>query len=625
MRGWGRVIGALALAVSLVSLLTLAPLAADATAADKKQPPPQTIEELDQRLAKIFADNAVPGASIAVVEDKKLVLAKGYGLADVGKKTPVTPDTLFRAGSISKNMVGGAVMMLVEEGKLDLNAKLADLAPEIEFTNKWEATHPVRLVHLMEHTTGFDDIRIRHYLLEGDVPLKEALDLTGPYVSRWKPGTYQSYSNAAPVIAAYIVEKASGQSWADFTAKRIFQPLGMTSARWTRTPDIAARLAKSYRADGVTPERYVNIMGKPSGALNVTPTDLAKFAQMMIGRGTAGGVTLLKPQSVDRIERAETTLAADLGLPHGYGLGNYATLGEKRVYRGHTGGIDGFASTYIYDPASGTAFVAMINQPNREAMKAVETAIAYLERAAPAPAIAEIKPKPGELEALAGYYQTITPRSQRLALIDALSNWTQVGVREGKLVLDDDEYIAVGPRLFQRTDRAAPGRLFAEVEGEMQMLSATNARRQVPMLELIWKVAFAGTYALVFAFSLLYPPVWITGWLRGRLEDRGGVLVRAIPLLAISSLPALLLLLALIPGESSQAILTFGKPSIHAQAFYWVTRAMPYLGVLSLLAGIFAVRAHWFVRSLAALTGALVLGASLFLLHYGWIGIELWT
>jgi len=131
-----------------------------------KPAPPKTLEELDARLAETFKLVGAPGASIAVIENNQIVLARGYGVSDVAKQTPVTPETVFRAGSISKTFVGVAAMMLVEEGKLDLEAKFADLAPEIAFTNQWEETDPVRVMHLMEHTTGFDDIRFRHYLLE---------------------------------------------------------------------------------------------------------------------------------------------------------------------------------------------------------------------------------------------------------------------------------------------------------------------------------------------------------------------------------------------------------------------------------------------------------------------------
>src|SRR6185503_13100016 len=336
--------------------------------------------------------------SVTIIEDGKVVFSKGYGVADVAAKTAVNTDTVFRAGSISKSIVGIAVMMLVEEGKLDLNAKLADLAPDIRFDNPWEATDPVRLVHMLEHTTGFNDIGFHHYPLAGDVPLAQAVQMYGPYRSRWKPGTYAQYSNAPPVIVGYLVEKASGMRWADFTRTRIFEPLGMTSAHWTLTPDIARRMSKSYSgANASNEEPYVDIVGKPAGSLDVTPSDLAKLALFLINRGNVNGMQLLKPESVARIETTTTTIASQHGLTTGYGLGNFGRAGEKAVFRGHDGGIDGFVSSYIYNAEHKAGAVMMVNSGQDGVEQAMNAVMAYLERDWPKPAVAEVKPSAAEL------------------------------------------------------------------------------------------------------------------------------------------------------------------------------------------------------------------------------------
>src|SRR5262249_30198728 len=108
--------------------------------ADEPTPPapPRSLAELDERLAKQFAADAVPGAAVAVIEDGALAFVKGYGVADRAKGTPVTPDTVFRAGSISKSLTGIAIMTAVEDGKLSLEGRLKDLAPEVAFVNPWE-------------------------------------------------------------------------------------------------------------------------------------------------------------------------------------------------------------------------------------------------------------------------------------------------------------------------------------------------------------------------------------------------------------------------------------------------------------------------------------------------------
>src|SRR5262249_23267718 len=140
-------------------------LAGFAVAAD--QPVPKTIEELDKRLAERFAKDGIPGAAVAVVENGQIVFAKGYGVADKAKNTPVTPDTIFRAASISKSFTGIAVMTAVQDGKLALDGRVKDLAPEVKFVNPWEDTDPLRLVHLVEHTTGWPDISLRVLTTDG--------------------------------------------------------------------------------------------------------------------------------------------------------------------------------------------------------------------------------------------------------------------------------------------------------------------------------------------------------------------------------------------------------------------------------------------------------------------------
>jgi CubicO group peptidase (beta-lactamase class C family) len=618
MRLWGHIALALLLAVAA---------GAGARAADEKQPPPKTLQELDRKLADTFAKLKIPGASIAIIENNQVVMTKGYGVSDVAARKAVTPDTVFRAGSISKNMVGIAVMMLVEEGKLDLNAKLADLAPEIKFTNPWEATDPVRLAHLMEHTTGFDDIRFSQYLLDGkNMPLAKAIELYGPYVSRWKPGTYVAYSNAPPVIAGYIVEKYSGQSWADFTRTRIFEPLGMTSAHWDRAPAIEANLSKSYRSNGISEEPYVDIPGKPAGSLNVTPTDLAKFALMMIGRGTVNGVTLLKPESVDRIETPKTSLAVRQGLTLGYGLGNYALAREKSVFHGHDGGIDGFAATYAYEAAHGAGYVAMINQANGEALQAMEVITGYLERDWPKPEVARVEQPPEALAKLAGFYQQAAPRVQMLAPLELLFDWMNIKVEHNKMTIDDVERIPVGPMIFQRADRSAPSAVFVNGPAGAQMLTGTGARRQVPQVELLAKAAFGLAYGAALATSAFFFFIWVIGWLTGRLSKRGGVLVRALPALAIFSVPLFGIMIAMALADESWAALTvLGTPSLTAQTIYALSLSIPLLGVLSLATSLAArFETPFFVRALAFVNGALALSVAVYLWHYGWIGLKTW-
>ena len=507
-------------------------------AADSEETPgpAASLEELDKRLADTFRKGKVPGVSVTIIEDGQIVLTKGYGFADLKTKRPVTPDTVFRAGSISKSFTAVGVMMLVEEGKLSLDAKLSELMPELQYDNPWEKTDPIRLVHLLEHTTGFDDITFRHYFLEGkDVPLSDAVNQYGPYKSRWRPGTMTSYCNAGPVIAGRIIEKASGQKFQDFIANRLTGPLGMESAYWTREPQITNRLSKSYKNTDGDEEPFVEILARPSGSLNVTSQDLAKLPLLMLGRGTLDARTYLSTASIERIERPETNDGARAGLKYGYGLGNMIYAGKKGIFYGHDGGIDGFVSKYEYAPGQGAGFVVMANLGSEEVFNAGEEIRSYLERNFPETRTAAAPLAPAQLEQLAGFYQSITPRQQMLAIIDSIFGWQVARATDGELEFNDTKRIHIGNNFFQKADKAVPNIVFVPSGDDMLMFTPTGAERKVPLPELAGKAILAAVYVFALVVSALYMLIWIPSAFLGRLSDRGGVTIRLLPWLAILS------------------------------------------------------------------------------------------
>jgi CubicO group peptidase (beta-lactamase class C family) len=605
-------------------LLMMSAIPSTRAADEPKKAPAATLEELDKRIAKILADAKVPGTSVTVIENSQIVLTKGYGHADLKTKRPVTPEIVFRAGSISKSITSIAIMMLVEEGKLSLDAKLADLMPELKFDNPWEATHPIRLVHLLEHTAGFDDITFRHYLLEGkDVPLSEAVNLYGPYKSRWKPGTMTSYCNSGPVIAGRIIEKVTGQRFQDFIAARITGPLTMESAYWTREPHITDRISKSYKDTEGNEEPFVEILARPSGSLNVTSKDLAKLPLLMLGRGTIDGKTYLSTASVERIERPETNDGARAGLKYGYGLGNMVYPGSKAIFHGHDGGIDGFVSKYEYAPGLGAGFVVMANLGTAEVMTVGDEIRSYLERNVPEPKASSVPVAPADLEQFSGYYQSVTPRQQLLAVIESIFGWQTSKAVNGELEFNGTRRVHVGSNMFQKADKAAPNIIFVRNGDDVMMFTATGADRKVPMPEIIGKAAMAGIYVLALVLSALYMLIWIPSAFLGRLGERGGVMLRFLPWLAMVSTIAVAGIVVV--GLSGAGLDQLGRPSPIGWTLYGATLAVPALGALATLRAVMgAPDANLFARGMAWLASIATLTFAGYLFAYGWIGMKIW-
>jgi CubicO group peptidase (beta-lactamase class C family) len=214
---------------------------------------------LEKRLRQILNENSTPGLSVVLLKGQGAAWSAGIGLADVAEGRPATPTTLFRIGSVSKMFVALSVLKLVEEGKLSLETPVRSLVPEISFTNRWEATDPVRVVHLLEHTTGWDDGQVKALAEVGPDPVTPAEGLAlvwASRVSRWRPGTYFAYCNAGPTVAAAIIEKLTGKRFEDYVKETFFDRLGMSTADYFDSPRIRALLTKLYHSDGRTPVPY---------------------------------------------------------------------------------------------------------------------------------------------------------------------------------------------------------------------------------------------------------------------------------------------------------------------------------------------------------------------------------
>ncbi len=179
---------------------------------ESEESEPDTLEKLVADLEEILEKEGVPGTGIAIVSKDEDIWVGGLGMADIEAQRKADEHTLFRICSITKMFVSLSVLKLQEEGALDLQDTLLEHAPEIPFKNRWRDTDPIKLVHLLEHTTGFDDMHFNEYAL-GDptISLKDAYEFN-PRArnSRWKPGTFATYSNGNPPLAAYVVEKLKG-------------------------------------------------------------------------------------------------------------------------------------------------------------------------------------------------------------------------------------------------------------------------------------------------------------------------------------------------------------------------------------------------------------------------------
>jgi CubicO group peptidase (beta-lactamase class C family) len=323
-------------------------------------PAPGDLQALRRQIAEVVQRTGAPGAAVAVIGPGGTLLTEGFGGAG---ERPVEVSSLFRVGSISKSFLSLAVMRLVEKGRLRLEDRVADLAPEIAH-NRFEERHPLTVAHLLEHTSGFDEMRFNEIFDSGagaDRPLAEVLAVNPrSRETRFEPGTRFSYSQPGYTTAAYLIEKVTGLPYARVLEEEVFRPLGIQASvrldDWTR-----ARLVPGHERG--QPRPFLHLLHRPALNLMISADGMSRLLRMLLGRGTVEGRVFLSAASIERIERSGT-------LPYGapavrYGLGNWGDVGGPVPMRGHGGFMPGYAGFYRYEPGLQIGYAVLVNDSDR--------------------------------------------------------------------------------------------------------------------------------------------------------------------------------------------------------------------------------------------------------------------
>jgi CubicO group peptidase (beta-lactamase class C family) len=594
--------------------------------------PAQSIAELRQQLEKILADTHTPGVSVAIVHRDGPEWVAGLGKSNVAANQAATDETLFRIGSTSKAFVSLSILKLVNEGKLSLMDPVHKLVPEIWFENQWEATDPVRVVDLLEHTTGWDDWHMREYAKDAkSMTLREGLDYDHhSRTSRWRPGTRMAYCNSGPSVAAYIVEKITGQRFEDYVTQNFFLPLGMKTATYFEQP--SPQLTTPYHGDGRTLYPYWNILERPAGAINASAKDMAAYLQFYLNRGAVSGTLILPSGSIDRMEIPTRTWGAQAGLKAGFGLSDYTTIHDGFVYHGHGGDLGGGHTDMSYLPEYGVGYFYSINSDSSEAFGRIGDAIrAYITRNLTRPTVPVANQLPANVQEWVGWYEPVDIRSEMQGFLAPLAPQYLL-IKDGELQLrlfgsPKQTFVPVSGLLFRRlpekgsAEPIATAALLSPKSGGRYFFFGQTLKR-IPAWQALGQIALFIFFLLACISILLYAPLWIFGGLikmRRRPAERA---IRLWPLIAVMSLLAFLVILS-----GSDAIARLGNLTIWS---FGLTITSLFFAAASLASVVALWRARkqeirrsvrWY--SIAVTTALLI--ATAYLTYFGVIGIRTWS
>jgi CubicO group peptidase (beta-lactamase class C family) len=287
--------------------------------------------KVDDFVREEMVRQHIPGVSLLVKKDDKVVLIKGYGLANVELEVPIKPETVFQSGSVGKQFTATAVMMLVEQGKIGLEDKVTKY-----LTNAPPSWADIKVRHLLTHTSGLGDYP-SDFDLRQDYTEDELLTKITTTPLAFKPGEKWSYSNLGYVTLGILIGKVTGKFYGDLVQERIFKPLGMTTARIISEADVVTNRAAGYRLvkgelknqDWVSPSMNTTA----DGSLYLTVYDLAKWDAALSTE------KLLNRSSLDQMW---TPVTLNNGKTHPYGFGWFVVdVGGHRLIH-HGGSWQGF-------------------------------------------------------------------------------------------------------------------------------------------------------------------------------------------------------------------------------------------------------------------------------------------
>ena len=320
---------------------------------------------LDGFMPYAIGRGSIPGAVVVVVKDGQILVQKGYGFADVAKRTPVDPaKTLFRPGSVSKLVTWTAVMQLVEKGKIDLDA---DIAKYVDFPVPGRDGKPITMRQILTHTTGMEEI------VRGLITSKPSDAITlEAYLKRWvptrifAPGETPAYSNYATTLAGYIVQRVSGQSFDDYVDQQIFAPLDMkhSSFRQPLPASLLPLASNGYKVGTDKPEGYEIVNPAPAGALAASGEDMGRFMIAHLQNGAYGSNRILEEATAKQMHGTAMTFLPPLNRML---LGFYETNVNGHRSISHAGDTQWFHSDLSLFLDDGLGLYISMNSSGKEA------------------------------------------------------------------------------------------------------------------------------------------------------------------------------------------------------------------------------------------------------------------
>jgi CubicO group peptidase (beta-lactamase class C family) len=566
--------------------------------------PPVALEALvDATVRQAMERDHIAGVTVAVVQDGKVVLKKGYGFADVAARRPVDPDrTLFRVGSITKTFTWLMTLNAVEHGRMSLDAPINTYLPPRLRIPDHPGFRQVRLRDTMTHTPGFEDTPLKHLFLRDPAKLLSVDDDLATYrpARVFPPGEVSAYSNYGAALTGDALAHVEGALWPDLLEAEILKPAGLahTTGREAYPPraglpapmsaDLAQDLSKPYRWNGssFTADPFELVGGNaPAGAISSTAGDMARYMTLLLGGGVIDGRTVYSPATATAIRTPMRWFPGDAAVDAGF---FQSALGGGLMSYGHNGATMDFHSNLMIVPALRLGVFVAANTEGEHTLTGVLPAlVTQTFYTAPQPPLAATPAILQQAGPYSGEYLTTRRPFHGLEGFALGLLTTPVSVAApGYLVLGSERFVATGaPGVFQDVDHpwvkirmitgaGQPTKLIAG-SGELWRADWTHQTRTLGLLTLLTMMASVGILVGLASLARWRLPQTRVQRLAGALRGGAAVLwLFAVPAFSLKLLGALADQSTVVYGWPGPLVATASAAALAAALLSWATVAL---------------------------------------------------
>ena len=472
----------------------------------------------------------IPGATVALVRGDQVILAKGYGYADIEKRKPVVANqTLFRIGSVSKLFIWTAVMQLSERGKLDLDADINIYLKDFQIPATY--SKPITLKNLMTHTPGFEDLATDGRIFVRDstdiMPLGKYLKDKMPARVR-PPGEVTAYSNYGSALAAYIVAQVSGMPFDKYVEENILVPLDMRNTTFEQPlpPELSGNMSQGYTySNGLFQnEPFEFLQNWPAGSMSSTSEDMAKFMIAHLQNGQYGDNRILQESTAKEMH---SQLFTNDPKVNGWTYGFWEMELNNQSIIMHGGDTILFHTYLVLLPESDLGIFISCNERAGEAAVG-ELLATFMDHYYPIAPPPEPEPIPGfgqNASSFAGSYRMTRSAYTNFEKVSVLSQEAQVsaGVNDTLTIgtpLESNQWVEVEPLVFRPVGGLPSSEELVfgkDIQGRIKYIFINN-NPTMAYERVDWTEGAGFNYALLGASVILFLSTLI--WGIGRIFNR---------------------------------------------------------------------------------------------------------